>query len=51
VGIALSRKTTVLSCIVGTLKLDSGDVFVFGNKPGSPGSGIPGPEVGFMPQV
>jgi hypothetical protein len=41
----------MLSCIVGTLKLDAGDVFVFGQRPGTPGSGIPGRAVGYMPQV
>jgi hypothetical protein len=41
----------MLSCIVGTLGLDAGDVFVFGQRPGTPESGIPGRGVGYMPQV
>lgn len=43
-------KTTLLSCIVGIRKTDSGDVWVLGGKPGTKNSGIPGPRVGFMPQ-
>ncbi|XP_043497831.1 ABC transporter G family member 23 [Polistes fuscatus] len=43
-------KTTLLSCIVGIRKIDSGDVWVLGGKPGTKNSGIPGPRVGFMPQ-
>ncbi|XP_041985459.1 ABC transporter G family member 20 isoform X2 [Aricia agestis] len=43
-------KTTLLSCIVGRRKLDSGDIWVLGGKPGEPGSGVPGPRVGYMPQ-
>jgi len=29
----------------------SGRILVLGGKPGSPGSGVPGPKVGYMPQV
>ncbi|KOC58957.1 ABC transporter G family member 23 [Habropoda laboriosa] len=43
-------KTTLLSCVVGVKKLDSGDIWVLGGKPGTEESGIPGPRVGFMPQ-
>ncbi|XP_032783939.2 LOW QUALITY PROTEIN: ABC transporter G family member 20 [Daphnia magna] len=43
-------KTTLLSCMVGRRSLNSGTVLVFGHKPGSPESGIPGPRVGYMPQ-
>ncbi|KAJ0170714.1 hypothetical protein K1T71_013486 [Dendrolimus kikuchii] len=43
-------KTTLLSCIVGRRRLDSGDVYVLGGKPGEKGSGVPGPRVGYMPQ-
>ncbi|KAI9558715.1 ABC protein [Daphnia sinensis] len=43
-------KTTLLSCLVGRRSLNSGEVLVFGNKPGTPESGIPGPRVGYMPQ-
>ncbi|KAH7975379.1 hypothetical protein HPB52_000640 [Rhipicephalus sanguineus] len=43
-------KTTLLRCIVGRLKPRHGSVHVFGHKPGQPGSYIPGPGVGYMPQ-
>ncbi|KAG5331765.1 ABCGK protein, partial [Acromyrmex charruanus] len=43
-------KTTLLSCIVGIRYLDSGEVWVLGGNPGSKSSGIPGPQVGYMPQ-
>lgn len=43
-------KTTLLRCIVGRLKPRHGSVRVFGHKPGQPGSYIPGPGVGYMPQ-
>ncbi|XP_011864952.1 PREDICTED: ABC transporter G family member 23-like, partial [Vollenhovia emeryi] len=43
-------KTTLLSCVVGVRYLDSGDIWVLGGTPGSDGSGIPGPRVGYMPQ-
>lgn len=40
----------MLSCIVGLQKLDRGHINVFGEPPGS-GCGVPGPQVGYMPQV
>ncbi|CAH0401685.1 unnamed protein product [Chilo suppressalis] len=43
-------KTTLLSCIVGRRRLNSGDIWVLGGRPGSPGSGVPGPRIGYMPQ-
>ena len=43
-------KTTLLKCIVGKLKVDSGSVVVFGQTPGTPGCGVPGSRVGYMPQ-
>ncbi|XP_026729847.1 ABC transporter G family member 20-like [Trichoplusia ni] len=43
-------KTTLLSCIVGRRKLDSGNIWVLGGRPGEKGSGVPGPRVGYMPQ-
>lgn len=43
-------KTTILSCIVGVRHLNSGEIWVLGGNPGSSGSGIPGPRVGYMPQ-
>ncbi|XP_013188078.2 ABC transporter G family member 23 [Amyelois transitella] len=43
-------KTTLLSCIVGRRKLNSGNIWVLGGKPGEKGSGVPGSRVGYMPQ-
>ncbi|XP_076240281.1 ABC transporter G family member 20 [Calliopsis andreniformis] len=43
-------KTTLLSCMVGVRKLDSGDIWILGGKPGDAESGVPGPRVGYMPQ-
>ena len=43
-------KTTLLKCIVGKLGLDGGEVLVFGEPPGSGGTGVPGARVGYMPQ-
>ncbi|PBC25293.1 ABC transporter G family member [Apis cerana cerana] len=43
-------KTTLLSCIVGRKRLNSGEIWVLGGRPGSKGSGVPGPRVGYMPQ-
>lgn len=44
-------KTTLLRCIVGRMKPHQGYVRVFGYQPNEPGSHIPGPSVGYMPQV
>ncbi|XP_046651597.1 ABC transporter G family member 20-like [Daphnia pulicaria] len=43
-------KTTLLSCLVGRRRLNSGEILVLGHEPGSPEGGIPGPKVGYMPQ-
>ncbi|XP_063227107.1 ABC transporter G family member 20-like [Bacillus rossius redtenbacheri] len=43
-------KTTLLSCVVGRRRLDSGQVTVLGVAPGTSGSGVPGRRVGYMPQ-
>ncbi|XP_023021834.2 ABC-type transporter snustorr isoform X2 [Leptinotarsa decemlineata] len=43
-------KTTLLSCIVGRRRLNTGEIFVLGGKPGKKGSGVPGKRVGYMPQ-
>ncbi|KAF4528304.1 hypothetical protein B566_EDAN014980 [Ephemera danica] len=43
-------KTTLLTCIVGRRRLNTGEIWVLGGRPGSPGSGVPGPRVGYMPQ-
>ncbi|XP_071441834.1 ABC transporter G family member 23-like [Hetaerina americana] len=43
-------KTTLLTCIVGRRRLNTGEIWVLGGKPGSEGSGVPGKRVGYMPQ-
>ncbi|XP_022186489.1 ABC transporter G family member 23 isoform X2 [Nilaparvata lugens] len=43
-------KTTLLSCIVGRRRLNTGEIYVLGGKPGTKGSGVPGKRVGYMPQ-
>lgn len=43
-------KTTLLRCIIGRLRLDSGFILVFGHVPGTKESGIPGKRLGYMPQ-
>ncbi|XP_046993217.1 ABC transporter G family member 20 [Schistocerca americana] len=43
-------KTTLLSCIVGRRRLNTGEIWVLGGRPGSKGSGVPGRRVGYMPQ-
>ncbi|XP_021913320.1 ABC transporter G family member 20 isoform X2 [Zootermopsis nevadensis] len=43
-------KTTLLSCIVGRRRLNTGEIYVLGGKPGTKGSGVPGRRVGYMPQ-
>lgn len=43
-------KTTMLRCVVGRIKPRSGYVRVFGYQPNEPGSQIPGPAIGYMPQ-
>jgi len=44
-------KSTILLSIVGLKNLDSGCISVFGQPPGTKGSGVPGNKVGYMPQV
>ncbi|CAH1100505.1 unnamed protein product [Psylliodes chrysocephalus] len=43
-------KTTLLSCIVGRRRLNTGEIWVLGGRPGTKGSGVPGKRVGYMPQ-
>lgn len=43
-------KTTLLKCLLGRLKPPSGDILVFGQRPGSKKALVPGPAVGYMPQ-
>ena len=44
-------KTTLLRCIVGLLKVDSGSLLAMGDIPASRNHSVPGPMVGYMPQV
>lgn len=43
-------KTSLLRCILNQLTPASGNVSIFGSRPGDKGSLIPGPGVGYMPQ-
>ncbi|XP_037503209.2 ABC transporter G family member 20 [Rhipicephalus sanguineus] len=43
-------KTTLLRCIMGRKHFQKGDIRVFGMAAGTPGSKIPGSNVGYMPQ-
>jgi ABC-type multidrug transport system ATPase subunit len=43
-------KTTLLRCTLGRLKPKSGEIVIFGGKPGSKVCQIPGAGVGYMPQ-
>ncbi|KAL1467463.1 hypothetical protein MTO96_042165, partial [Rhipicephalus appendiculatus] len=43
-------KTTLLRCIMGRKRFQKGDIRVFGLTAGTPGSKIPGSNVGYMPQ-
>lgn len=31
--------------------MNSGEIYVLGGEPGTLGSGVPGPRIGYMPQV
>uniref|UniRef100_A0A1I8JBE7 ABC transporter domain-containing protein n=2 Tax=Macrostomum lignano TaxID=282301 RepID=A0A1I8JBE7_9PLAT len=43
-------KTTLLKCIVGRLRPDSGLIRVMGQRPGKLGHKVPGSLIGYMPQ-
>ena len=43
-------KTTLIKAILGSIKLKSGSINVFGHPPGSPQIAIPGHGAGYMPQ-
>ncbi len=43
-------KTTLLRCALGRLTPQSGTICLFGKRPGSRSSQVPGPGVGYMPQ-
>ncbi|ODM97294.1 Fe(3+) ions import ATP-binding protein FbpC [Orchesella cincta] len=51
IWLAGSEWTTMLSCLVGLRQLDSGDIRVFGAKPGTISSGIPGKKLGYMLKI
>jgi ABC-type multidrug transport system ATPase subunit len=44
-------KTSILRAVIARMRFDSGLVRVLGKEPGLFESGIPGPLVGYMPQV
>lgn len=37
--------------LTGCKHLNSGEIYVLGGEPGTLGSGVPGPRIGYMPQV
>ena len=43
-------KTTLLSCMLGRKRMDSGNIQVNGKLPGDRSNGLPGQLVGYMPQ-
>lgn len=43
-------KTTLLRCALGRLQPNCGTISLFGQKPGTQESRVPGPGVGYMPQ-
>ena len=43
-------KTSLIRCILGMLKFSTGEISVFGHRPGSAESSVPGSGVGYMPQ-
>ena len=49
--ICLQGKTSLLRCVVGIRQPNSGSISVYGHTPGTPESGIPGPGLGYTPQV
>ena len=44
-------KTSLLSCVIGQLNPNVGSVLVMGTKPNSGCNGVPGPNLGYMPQT
>ncbi|GAB6022220.1 hypothetical protein CHUAL_006355 [Chamberlinius hualienensis] len=44
-------KTTLLKCVIGRTAINEGILRVFGHNPRSKKSKLPGPQVGYMPQV
>lgn len=43
-------KTTMLRCVVGRVRAQSGSVLVFGLRPGDLRGEVPGRDIGYMPQ-
>ena len=50
VGPSGCGKTSILSCCLGLVKPQSGTVSLNGQSPSDPGLGVPGENVGYMPQ-
>jgi len=44
-------KTTLLRCVLGRLRIQSGKILILGKPPGAKGHNVPGNGVGYMPQV
>ncbi|ROT85072.1 putative ABC transporter G family member 23-like [Penaeus vannamei] len=44
-------KTTLLGCLVNRLRLDKGEIFLYGYPPGSPSAAVPGHRVGYMHRI
>ncbi|OTF82225.1 hypothetical protein BLA29_013284, partial [Euroglyphus maynei] len=43
-------KTSLLRCVIGIRRPDSGRISVYDKTPGTKESGIPGPGLGYTPQ-
>ncbi|XP_065888001.1 ABC transporter G family member 20-like isoform X2 [Dysidea avara] len=43
-------KTTLLRCVLGRLPIQSGQILILGQPPGTRGHSVPGKGVGYMPQ-
>lgn len=51
IGSGSSGKTTILECIAGLKRFTKGELLIFGAKPGTCASGIPGRRIGYLPKV
>lgn len=51
IGSGCSGKSTILQCIAGLKRFTKGEILIFGAKPGTSASGIPGRRIGYLPQV
>ncbi|ODM96327.1 ABC transporter G family member 23 [Orchesella cincta] len=50
IGSGSSGKSTILQCISGLKTFTKGELMIFGTRPGSAASGIPGRRVGYLSQ-